>query len=230
MSTTLSTVEFEVCWATLELGELPLILDLPSLGRTAGERESIVDHVLAAIGTPPPELASLSRFDWAVDARIITTRLVRARAAVTGEHGVLAVLDGERVTVERLPGHAALSALTALAGDAPTGRADSVSVRADALDTAAAMADDDPLALAEGLIALGEQPADARATARLCQGAQRKGQFAGRPSNGAPVVAFHDTDTTRYLHVRRDGWVTFAPVGPGGLAAHVRHLVATPVR
>src|SRR5688500_13324330 len=109
--TVLSTVEFEVTWGLLELGELPPVLDLPSAGRTRRERAAIVDHVvddlpgrgLAGPRGPEPDLAhqltTLARFAWAVDTRVITDTRIRARGAVAAPRGVLAVLTGDRVTI-----------------------------------------------------------------------------------------------------------------------------------
>lgn len=237
--TELSTVEFEVCWERLGLGALPPVLDLPSPGRTHDERRSVVTTAFDALRArrladwhgPAPALAAnlalLSRFTWAVDARVVTGGLVRARAATAGERGVLAVIDGDRVTVRELPANQVITEVTALAGPARRGPVESVSVRADAIDTAAALADDDPHALAEGLITLGERPEDARAVARICRGAHTRGRFTIHPGGGEPV-AFHTTPDARYLHLRHDGWVTFT-ADPGPLfPARVRG--ALPVR
>jgi hypothetical protein len=112
--------------------------------------------------------------------------------------------------------------LAALAGPGPVSRVESVSVRADALDTASTLAGDDSQTLAESLITLGERPTAAHAVACLCHGAHTRGQFVSRPGN--VVVSFHDTPAARYLHLRRNGWVTFVPAGTTGLATHVRQL------
>lgn len=233
LSSVLSTVEFEVCWDRLGLGPVPPVFDLPSPGRTHEERRAAVTAAfdsLRAAGLADwhgpsaalsADLALLRRFRWAVDARVITGRLVRARAAVSGGRGVLAVLDGDRVVLRALPVHEVVDEVTALAGSAPPGRTESVSVRADALDTAAAVANDDPVALSDGLITLGEDPADAHAVARICHGAHARGQFAIRPEGREPV-AFHTTPEARYLHLRRDGWVTFTSDPGPLLPARVR--------
>lgn len=242
--TVLSAVEFEVAWGLLELGELPLVLDLPRVGRTRRERQEIVGHVLRGLRDrgladqhgPAPDLAwrltTLARFSWAVDTRIIKGSFTRARGAVAARRGVLAVLTGDWVTLRAVPEHAVVSALTALAGDATGNRVDSVSVRADALDTAAAIAGDDLRALSDGLVTLGERVVDARALARICTGIRARGQFSarqtdrtGRQHTASRVVGFHDTPAGRYLQLRRDGWVTFTPATSGQLVTQVNQLL-----
>lgn len=231
--TTLSTVEFEVYWDRLGLGALPPVLDMPSPGRTHEERQWLSDSVCAGLRARGPaadqlarNLAVLGDFTWAVDTRIVSTTLVRARGAVSGRRGVLAVLRGDVVTVERMPEHGLLAAVVALAGVAPASRGESVSVRADALDTATALAAGDPHTLAQGLITLGERADDARAVARLYHGAHTRGQFAGRP--GGAAIGFHDTPVARYLHLRGNGWVTLMPAA--ALLPHVRQLTAETAR
>lgn len=230
--TTLSTVEFEVYWDRLGIGELPPVLDMPSPGRTYEERQWLSDSVCAGLCAREPadqlakDLAVLSDFSWAVDTRIVSTTLVRARGAVRGWRGVLAAHRGDVVTVERMPAHGLLARVVALAGDAPASRGESVSVRADALDTATALAAGDPHALTQGLITLGERAEDARAVARLYRGTHTRGQFAGRP--GGALIGFHDTPVARYLHLRRNGWVTFMPAA--ALLPHVRQVTAETCR
>jgi hypothetical protein len=237
-TTELSTVEFEVCWSLLDLGELPLVLDMPSAGRTPEERRGIIDRVLDGLRRRDladhrglrPELADrvtgLARFGWAVDTRIITTEsLVRARAAAAGQsRGVLAVHEAERVTLRAVPAQTLITEIIALAGpETNSGRIESVSVRTDSLDSAAAVAGGDLRALTDGLVGRGERPGDARTLAHLCRDAYARGQFSLVPSGA--VVGFHDTPLGRFLHLRRDGWVTFAPAGNGRLATRVRELV-----
>jgi ESX secretion-associated protein EspG len=227
---TLTAVEFEVAWGHLELGDLPPVLDLPSTGRTGEERQVIVDRVLADLRDELPELeprlVTLARFAWAVDTRIITGTRTRARGAVAARRGVLAVLTGDRVTIRSVPEHAVAQQVTALAGTVAAGRADSVSVRAEALDAVAGRA------LSDGLVALGERPADARAVARICAKAHTRGQFSvrrtgrdGRQHTGDRVVGFHDTPTGRFLQLRRDGWVTFIPDTGTQLVTQVNQLL-----
>lgn len=241
----LSTVEFEICWDLAGLGDLPLVLDLPRQGRTPAERRRIVAGVLAGLRDkgladvhgPRPELvrdlARLAGFTWAVDARIIRTALVRARGAAESGWATLAVHDGHGVTIRPVPEHVLVGEVVALAGRAPTSRTDSVSVRAAALDGATSRASGGQHALTERLTALGERLADARAVARLCDGAVARGQFGVRiagTTGSRRVIGYHDSAAGRYLQLRRDGWVTFTPATEAQLAAQVRGLLDEALR
>ncbi|GAB3435129.1 ESX secretion-associated protein EspG [Actinophytocola sediminis] len=229
-----------MCWARLGLGELPPVLDLPSSGYTPGERQEIVAGVLVDLRGrqladrygPLPELAGvltrLAQFSSAVDARIIRGGLVRARGAAASGRATIAVADGAGVTIRSVPEHALVTEMVALAGEAPTSRTDSVSVRAAALDRAADRSTDDGSAFADRLVALGEREADARAVARLCAGVVARGQFAVRTAGRAEagrVVGYHDAAAGRFLQLRRDDWVTFTPANGVQLEVQVRQLL-----
>ncbi|WP_033430923.1 ESX secretion-associated protein EspG [Saccharothrix syringae] len=239
----LAAVEFEVCWSHLGLGELPPVLDAPSPGRTRAERNELVWRVLDDLRHRGllrgrdlhPDLVAgltaLARFSWAVDARVLGARRLRARAAATGRHGVLAVWEGDVVALRPLPPDALVAEVVRLAGDAPTGRGGSANVRAASLDAAVA-AGGDLDGLAAALEARGERPADARAVARMCRDAHTRGQFGvrvtgrdGRPRSAPRVVAFHDTPAGRHLQLRRGGWVTVLPATAAQLAVQVGQVV-----
>ncbi|MCP2259696.1 EspG family protein [Streptoalloteichus tenebrarius] len=241
----LSTVEFEVCWERLGLGDLPYVLDLPSPGRTHEERREIVEGVLASLRArdladdlgPHPDLRDqldlLAHCSWAVDSRLISDRVVRARGAAAGNRGVVAVIDGETVVLRSMPDHAVVTEMVGLAGQAPVNRAASVSVRAAALD-AAAVDGRDPESLARRLVEEGERPEDARRLARMLDGVVHRGQFSvvasdgtGRKRPGPWVVGFHDNAEGRFLQLRRNGWVTVTPLSTQQLLGHVRELLAS---
>ncbi|MGH3885088.1 MAG: ESX secretion-associated protein EspG, partial [Pseudonocardiaceae bacterium] len=46
MSIELSATEIEVCWKQLQLNELPVVIDVRTLGRTDTERRRLVAHTL----------------------------------------------------------------------------------------------------------------------------------------------------------------------------------------
>jgi EspG family len=239
----LSPREFEVCWEQAALGELPPVLDQPSPGRTPEERREIVAGTLDGLRARGladrgglrqelvRDLTTLARFTWAVDARIVRTGPLRARGAVATGWSVIAMQDIGGVTIRPVPAHLLIAEMVALAGEAPTTRTDSVSIRAAALDLAASTPGDDLHTFADRLTALGERPADARAVARLCEGAVARGQFRlrlpGDPGTHR-VVAYHDGAAGRYLQLRRDGWVTFTPATPAQLAAQIHTLLTEP--
>jgi hypothetical protein len=248
-SVRLSTVEFEVCWDTLGLGELPHVLDLPSPGGTVDERRRIVRDVhdgLRARGLANeqglhPDLAGLfavlNRYSWAVDARLVLDRPVRALGAQAGRIGVLALVDEtERsVLVYSVPADAVLGELVAHLPElpAPARRVESVRVPADVLDAALAeVGGADPMALADELLCRGERPATAHGVAYLAEGTGWQGQFGvtvtdgfGRRRRGTEVIGFHDIATARIMHLRRAGWVTLTPVGHEHLIRALRELL-----
>ncbi|MCP2168286.1 EspG family protein [Goodfellowiella coeruleoviolacea] len=239
-----------MCWSTLGLGELPHVLDLPSPGDTWPEREEIVRSTresLAARGLADQrslhpdlagQLARLARFSWAVDARLHTEQRLRAWGSVIGGAAVLAVVDDDRDTVvtRALPEHALLSQLVGLLPQAETPRYDSVSVEASTLDAAVAEArqtqTSDVGVLADALTRRGVRAAQARAVARMVDGAGWRGQFGatvaeerGTWRRARRVVGFHDTPAGRIMHLRRDGWVTLVPAGPRQLVTAIGELV-----
>lgn len=218
---TLSTTEFEVCWHELGLGPLPLVLHLPSEGRTAAERREVVARATRVLRHPDlrHHLATLAGHDWAVDGRIVGGgRRLRARGAATGTRGVVAVHAGDQVVLRPMAADTVVMSLALLAGDVPAAPGAGVNVRADSLDRVR-----DPRRLGETLLALGERPADVRGLERLCAGAHTKGQFS--LPGVREVVAFHDIPAGRCLQLRRDGWVTVLPASTAQLADRIGQSV-----
>jgi ESX secretion-associated protein EspG len=137
---------------------------------------------------------------------------------------VIAVHEGDHVGLYSMPDSALISQMATLGRQpAPSSRMDCATVQASSLD---AVAGTGPDRLAEALIARGERPRDAGLVARMCRGAYARGQFS-TPNVRSRVVAFHDTPTGRYLQLRRDGWVTFAPAVNGRLAQQIHELVGS---
>ncbi|GAB2843989.1 ESX secretion-associated protein EspG [Lentzea nigeriaca] len=218
----LSTTEFEVCWHELGLGPLPLVLDVPSEGRTEAERREVVARAKRVLRHPDLErhLVVLAKHDWAVDSRVLGGgKRLRARGAVSGNRGVVAVHEGHNITLRPLASDTVAMSLALLAGEVPAARGSAVNVRADALD---AVPSDDLRRMAEALVARGERPADVRGLVRLCEGTHTRGQFS--TPGVADVVAFHDTPLGRCLQLRRDGWVTVLPATTAQVAGRIRQL------
>lgn len=250
--TTLSAVEFDVLVEHLDLHPVPLVLTVPSPGRTHTERSRVVADAwralagrgLADSSAPHPELAAqlrvLARPAREVDARLWLGRSVRALAAsgAGGERAVLAVKDGAAITTHPIAASGlprqALSALP----EAPAGPGRSVSVRSADLDAAAAECGDDVHGLTAALQARGVRRDDAAAVTDMVRGARSHGQFgaAARDHRGHRVRAGHvvgvfDTDRGRYLQLRRstpsgEEWSTLAPVDARRLLAQLEELLA----
>ncbi|GDY29154.1 ESX secretion-associated protein EspG [Gandjariella thermophila] len=244
---TISALEFDVLWEHLRLAVMPLVLRVPSPGKTHTERAGLVRRTwegLSARGlgrevAPDPTLVELltllDRPEREVDGRIWLGRSVRLLAAAKGESAVLAVLTGDALTLryasaEGLP-REALSVLPA----AHAGPGHSVTLPSADLDAAAAEAST-PEELEKALRGRGVRADDARTLAAMVTDAGNRGQFGaaardrfGRRVRGERVVAFFDTPKGRYVQMRREfpggtPWSTISPADPRRLHQHVSEL------
>lgn len=241
--TELSPTEFDVCHELLALPPVPLVLAVPSPGRTSEERSSVIADALDSLTRrgladgdgPHPDLADAlgltHRFDWAADLRFWTgTHQLRARIAIAGDHAVIVGIDRGRVVLYPLPAHAALEELLSTTGDprirGPRHR--TINIRTTALTAATTRAGSRGVRLSDELIAEGEPRAAASAVGHLTSAVISWGQIAvatGAQGRSSRVVAFHDTPTCRVMHLRRPEHTTFAPVTNTQLAAAVHELL-----
>lgn len=249
---TVSALEFDVLWEHLGLGPMPLVVRVPSPGRTHQERAELVDRAWAELerrglggrrNGPDDRVATLlevmARPEREVDGRIWLGRSVRILAAATGGDATLAVLDGDRLLLQEaspdgLP-RAALEVLPPVAA----GPGHSVTLPSQDLDAAATACDGTPEGLTAELRRRGTRDDDARTLARMVRGARHHGQFGaaardlwGRRHRPGWVVGFFDTPDGRYLQLRRgqDGappWSTVSPADTRRLLAHVDELLGT---
>jgi EspG family len=242
-----SATEIEVCWKQLQLNELPVVIDVSTLGRTDTERRQLVARTLERlrerrlVGTHglDPDLTNLlvtlTRHHWAIEAWLLLDRPVRALAACRGKLGALATLDANRVQLTPCSPHSLFDELIRLAGlTAGPGR--SVTVRAENLDAAAQVAGQDMQRLAEELAHHGERYDDAQALARMCARHDRLGQFGalvrdrlGRQRSGRRVIGLHATPNGWYSQLRRTGhggtFVTVTPVSHDVVTTQLRELI-----
>lgn len=244
---TISALEFDVLWEHLRLETMPLVLKVPSPGKTHAERAELERQAWTALeqrglGRPvslDPMLEDLlhllNRPQHEVDGRLWLGRSVRVLAAAKGQSAVLAVLDDDRLTLrpassEGLP-REALSVLPRL----PAGPGHSVTLPSADLDAAAAAATT-PDDLIAALTSRGVRAEDAKTLADMFRDASNRGQFGVahrdkwgkrvRPDN---VVAFFDTPAGRYIQLRRatpgqPPWSTIAPVDHRRLLHHLTSL------
>lgn len=247
MNVELSATEFEVCWEQLRLGELPIVLDVPSLGRTDEERQQIVADALAGLrergliaarGLDPSlagMLGTLARYGWAIEVWLLLDHPVRALAACRGEAGALAVLDTDRIRLTSCAPHRLLDEVVRLTG-LTLGPGRSVTVRAENLDAAAQVAGQHMQRLAEDLTRRGERADDAHTLARMCAEHSALGQFGalvrdhlGRQCPGRRVVGVHATPAGWYSQLRRaehgGTFVTVTPASPAVVLAQLRDLL-----
>lgn len=246
---TLSAVEFDVLWEHLRLEPMPLVLKVPSPGRTYTERRELTAQVwqnleARGLGRPvglDPRLDRLLRLlekpEREVDGRFGATRGVRLLMAATGDDAVFAVLSKHGLALSEAPAtglaQQALSVLPAV-GAGPGG---SVTLRADDVDAAGRDAAT-PEAFEVALRERGVRSADAALMRAMITQVRRQGQFGASARSRrshrhrAPyVVGFFDTTGGRYLQLRRrssDGevWSTISPADNRLLTRQLSDLLA----
>jgi hypothetical protein len=231
---TISPLEFDVLWDHLRLGELPLVLRVPSPGRTFAERRQLTAEVWQALEqrglghrlSVDDRLARLLRLlekpDREIDGRFGATRGVRLLVAATKDDAVFAVLSKRGLVLSE-------TAVTGLAREAlsplpvvAAGPGESITVRSSVLDAAAGAATT-PEAFELALCRHDVRVRDASILRTMVAGVRRQGQFGAAARNrwghrrrAQHVVGFFDTDHGRYLQLRtaaEDGqvWSTISP-------------------
>lgn len=247
-SVVLSALEFDVLWSHERFPSRHLALDVPSPGITHTERNELVktawagltERGLAERGRAVPELADrlslLAHPDRSVDVWVTTDRQVHGLAVVAGRAAQLGVVDGDQVWLIPARDSSFVEAAVSVIGQCPPGHGRSVSVPLTALHKADENAAGDPKAL---ILELEDQDVplpDAQQIAAMLTGMTVRGQFGaerlgrdGRMVRADRVIAFHDTESGRYLFsVRRspDGreWATITPADNAGLARGVWEL------
>lgn len=250
----LTAVEFDVLWKRLGLGPTPVVLRLPSPGRTDIERRRIVsngwqalrDRGLAGPGGPDPELARLvhllARPTEQLELRGVWRHGVRAVAAGRPEEagtdggtriGVLAVRQDATVTLESC-GSLPAGLLTVLpAAAAGHGRAATVatSLLGEALRAPGTT-------LRAALIGRGVPASDAGLLARMLIPGRGRAQIValGTDATGVTrrsggVLGVLDGPRGRFLMTRTTGpdgveWTTVAPTDSRRLRHRITDLLA----
>ncbi|GAA4431530.1 ESX secretion-associated protein EspG [Actinokineospora soli] len=243
---TLSALEFDVLWEHIAPGPMPLIIKVPSPGKTYEERAAIEDRVwsgLAARGVErdDPDLVDLLRLlarpDREVDGRLWAGRGIRLLACAVEDNGALAVLtDTGSLTLRRI---SALGLPAAAVGElppAPAGPGRSVTLRTADFESAA-QGDGTVRGFEGALLAHGIRPDDATTLAEMISDVRNTGNFGvatrdplGRRLRADRVVSFFDTDAGRYVQTRRpapngDLWTTISPADTRKLTHHVDELL-----
>ncbi|RRO12776.1 ESX secretion-associated protein EspG [Saccharopolyspora rhizosphaerae] len=248
----LSALEFDVLVEHLRIDHVPLVLKVPSPGRTHSERAELVasawrrlsrrglvsggeldeglDRALHLITDPARE----------VDGRCWAQRSVRVLAAAEkgGEHAVLAVKDEDVLTFSPASASGLPRAAVSPLPDVPAGPGRSVSVPSDALDAAAEEVGEAVERLPAALQRRGVRSDDAEALAEMVAGAATRGQFGvaardrhGRRTRAERVIGFFDTALGRYVQSRTtsasgQAWSTIAPVNDRRLIGRLDELLA----
>ncbi|MGB3441242.1 MAG: ESX secretion-associated protein EspG [Actinophytocola sp.] len=248
----ISTLEFDVLWEHYHgVDQMPLVLRVPSPGRTDEERKHIVRGVwdgLASRGLGSPVdahprlthlLSLLRKPDREIDGRLWLGSEVRLLAATTGDAAVLAVLANGRLTlrpadVTGLP-RFALSVLP----DTQAGPGQSITLPTADFEAAAKEATKQE-ELAGALRERGVRAADAQTLADMIGDVVNRGQYGsasrdrwGRRVRAGRVISFFDTADGRYLQIRRESpenepWTTISPANPRRLLQHLTELHEEP--
>lgn len=249
-SLSLSELEFDVLAEHVGLDPIPLVLKVPSPGRTRAERAELVEsawETLTARGLgqpsrPCPELRRLMDLlahpEREIDGRVWLGHSVRVLAAATADDAVLAVKEHGTVTLRSVAATGLPRAALSLLPPRSAGPGRSVSVRSADLDAAAAEAGRNVEEVRDALVRRGVRPDDAETLFRMVGEADFRGQFGAaartrsdKRIRAGHVVAFFDTPHGRYVQLRRestpgDPWSTIAPADPRRMAGHVEDILA----
>jgi len=247
---TLSALEFDVLWEHLRLGNLPLVVKVPSPGKTFAERAQLeatawADLEARGLGRPVEVnediaelLGVLAKPDREVDVRAFVGRHVRVLAAAVGDDAAVVELSGETVTLRRASATGLPSAALAALPGAAAGPGQSVTLRTSDFEEAAREAGGNRDAFGAALLAKGLRADDAAALAEMIKDVAHMGNLGaaardklGRRRRAERVVSFFDTEDGRYVQIRRpadDGtlWTTISPADVRKLTHHATELLA----
>jgi hypothetical protein len=244
---TISALEFDVLWEHYALDAMPLVLRVPSPGRTDAERGRFVRQAWDGLQRRglgrqvdlDPRLARLlfllRRPEREIDGRLWVGRPLRLFVAAIGDEAVMATMSGNELTLRPadatgLPRHA-LSVLP----PAPAGPGQSITLRTADFEAAAGEATDQTRFEAE-LRTRGVRSSDATELAEMIGDVINQGQFGsavrdrwGRRHRADRVVSFFDTKDGRYLQIRRESegtepWTTISPADGRRMLQHLTEL------
>ncbi len=246
----ISTLEFDVLWEHLQLGSMPLVVKVPSPGKTYEERATLEEQAWSGLegrglGRPVavnPEIEHLLRLlarpDREVDARAYVDRSVRLIVAAVGDDAALAMLSDDQLTLQRSSAASLASAAVGLLPARPAGPGQSVSLRSEDFEAAANGAGGTQTGFHSALLSRGVRTDDADALTKMISDVQGTGNFGaaardrlGRRQRADRVVSFFDTEAGRYVQIRRtsaDGnlWTTISPADSRKLVQHVEQMLA----
>jgi ESX secretion-associated protein EspG len=248
----LSALEFDVLWEHHHgEAQMPLVLRVPSPGRTDDEREHIVRRVwdgLASRGLGSPVdahprlthlLSLLRKPDREIDGRLWLGGEVRLLTASTGDEAVLAVLANGRLTLSPAEATGLPRFALSVLPRADAGPGQSITLPTADFEAAAKEArKQEELAIA--LRERGLRAGDAQALADMIGDIVNRGQYGsatrdrwGRRVRARRVISFFDTEEGRYLQVRRESdgtepWTTISPAHPRRLLQHLTELHEEP--
>ncbi|WP_414639072.1 ESX secretion-associated protein EspG [Actinophytocola sp.] len=246
---TLSALEFDVLWEHLRLDAMPLVVKVPSPGRTHEERARLearawADLEARGLGRPVEVnpvieeiLGLLAKPAREVDVRAYVGRNVRVLAAAADNTAAVAELSDDVVTLRQVTESGLPSAALAVLPPAPAGPGRSVTLPTADFERAAKNAGRSRDDFGAALLEVGLRTDDAQALTEMIKDVTRTGNFGaaardrfGRRRRATRVVSYFDTEDGRYVQIRRaadDGtlWTTVSPADMRKLTHHVTELL-----
>lgn len=250
----LSALEFDVLWEHLNLGAMPLVVKVPSPGKTDEERAELEEQAWSDLESRglgrkvdldpdiEPMLRLLARPDREVDGRTYVDRGVRLLAGSVGDEAALVVLSQGQLTLRRASAANLAGAAFGVLPARPAGSGRSVTLRSEDFEAAANDASRTRDGFRAALRTRGVRADDADALTEMIDDVKATGNFGAaardrldRRMRADRVVAFFDTDDGRYVQIRRksaDGnlWTTISPADSRKLVHHIDELLTEIVR
>lgn len=249
----LEPAEFNLLWARLGLPARPLELNVPAAGTTVAEAARLSDRAAFALRArdlltgedPAPRVAGLlnavARPVTQVDVRWsrgVEVPELRGLAALRGKTGVLALWDGEAVTLRGIKQSMFAAELVAVLGPSPAGTGRSVTTPAEVVLRASKESRGEAERFHRKLVASGVSRDDARAWREVVESRRlRAGQIGatgydqwGRPTRAPWVIHVLDTDRGRYATYERRGHRMIVGVDTNRLVTVVQDLYTDVLR
>ena len=244
---TITALEFDVLWEHLALDAMPLVLRVPSPGRTDAERAKFVAHAWDSLErrglgrpvAPDPRLVRLMtllhRPEREIDGRMWVGHQLRLFAAATGDEGVLATLSGTQITLREAEASGLPRFALSVLPQTSAGPGQSITLRTADFEAAAQDATDQKK-FEDALRSRGVRDTDAEQLAQMIGDVVNQGQYGsavrdkwGRRVRADRVISFFDTKDGRYLQVRRDSegaeaWTTISPADSRRMLQHLTVL------
>ncbi|WP_165777508.1 ESX secretion-associated protein EspG [Amycolatopsis antarctica] len=235
--------EFFLLWTALDLGELPVVLEVPHAGRTDSARAELIaeaDGTLAArgLGTvadPARDLAGLLR---TLDTSEVTVELEHAplrRFAVAGPLGAaVATVEGTVVHLAPVRATALTDTVLAALPDTGAGPGGPANVHAEDYERAVEALEHEGVdGFTDALHRAGVRAAEVNTLVRAVCHRTGGGSIAasvrtrgGRRARTPAPVHWADTPEGRYALRRNGGWLTVTPADPARLRTMAAEMVA----
>ena len=251
---TLSAEEFDVLWERMNVGPMPLVLKVPTPGKTRDERIQLENRVYQQLDHRrlgnsrglSSELDGLLRMfvkpEREADGRLWLGYSLRVLAVANGEWGALATLRDDQLTFQPWAGSGLASAVLSVLPSHPAGTGLSVTLPSADIEKAISRTDGSPKSMEAEFRGIGLREDDAKALVKMFTGLVHTGNFGaacrdkyGKRWRPERVVAFFDTEEGRYLQQRRASngqppWSTFTPTDARRMMHQVDELISEAVR